>query len=281
MSGADAFFVTTSSGKIRVQRSGDPSRRAVVCVHGISSNAKVFAPLSRALAANGRQVLALDLRGRGLSEKSRSGPYGWLRHAHDVFETADALGLNSFDVVGHSMGALVGMNAVAVDTRRRIGRLVLVDGLGRPSASAALTLMRSARRLTWSYDNPDQYVRAVKNLGLAIPWNDHWERHYRYEVEPAAGGGIRVRTQRCALYEDTMYAAIHSPRKLWSSLHLPVLLLRAAHPLGDSSGHIVTEGDLAAFLKSTPSARAQEIEANHFGIVMHDDSIRAIGRFLC
>jgi pimeloyl-ACP methyl ester carboxylesterase len=281
MTNAEGFFLDISSGRIRVERFGSPSEPAVICVHGISSNARIFNPIRDTLAAQGRQVIALDLRGRGLSEKSETGTYGWLRHAHDVFEVADRLKLREFDLVGHSMGAFVGMNAVAIDDAKRIGKLVLIDGLGLPSATAAAALARNATRLTWVYRNADDYVQAVRSLGLASPWTDDWERHYRYEVEPIERGGVRARTKLGAVLEDAAYAATHSPSALWGSLSIPVLLLRALRAIGGPQGFVVTKHDLSAFLRSKPAAIAQEIDANHFGIVMHDDSLSAIRKFLC
>lgn len=277
----EGFFLQLSSGLVRVERFGDPADRAVICIHGISSNARVFNPIRDQLAAAGRQVVAVDLRGRGLSEKSELGTYGWMRHARDVFELADQLGIPTFDVIGHSMGAFVGMNAVALDDRRRIGKLVLIDGLGLPSPSAAAALARNATRLTWVFRNADDYVKAVQSLGLARPWNDYWERHYRYEVEAIPTGGVRIRTKLGAVLEDAAYAAMHSPRSLWPALSIPVLLLRASHSLSGSNGFIVTKHDMRDFLRSTPAAIVHEIDANHFGIVMHDDSLTAIRGFLC
>ncbi|MGC2243356.1 MAG: alpha/beta fold hydrolase [Candidatus Aquilonibacter sp.] len=280
MTMAEGFYLPLSSGRIRVERFGPPSARPVICVHGISSNARVFTPIRDTLVAKGRQVIAPDLRGRGLSEKSEAGTYGWLRHARDIFEIAERLKLTEFDLVGHSMGAFVGMNAVAIDQRKQIGKIVLIDGLGLPSAGAAAALARNATRLNWIYRNADDYVTAVRSLGLASPWTDHWELHYRYEVEPTERG-VRARTKLGAVLEDAAYAATHSPSTLWGSLCIPVLLLRAARPLAAPNGFVVTRHDLSAFLRSTPAAIVQEIDANHFGIVMHDDALSAIRGFLC
>jgi len=277
---ADGMDLPLSSGRVRVERVGSPTGRAVVCVHGISSNARIFTPIRDMLADAGRQVVSLDLRGRGLSEKSESGTYGWLRHARDVFEVAQRLDLAGFDLVGHSMGAFVGMNAVAIDEKKQIGKLVLIDGLGLPSATAAAALARNATRLSWIYRNADDYVKAVRSLGLASPWSDHWERHYRYEVEPTERG-VRARTKLGAVLEDAAYAATHSPAALWESLSIPVLLLRAARPLAAPNGFVVTKHDLSAFSRSRPGALVREIDANHFGIVMHDDALSAIRGFLC
>jgi hypothetical protein len=59
---------------------------------------------------------------------------------------------------------------------------------------------------------------------------------------------------------------------------METLLVRAARPLG--GGFIVSEGDRDAFVATAPRARAAEVDANHYGVVMHEESGRQIERFL-
>ena len=274
------FAYTTPRARLRALRFGKESDRPVICIPGITSNSRAFTFFGERLAGAGLQVIALDLRGRGFSDKTGLGTYGWKNHARDVFGAADALGINEFDIIGHSMGAWVGMQAVSMDKQSRIRRLVLVDGLGLPSASAARVIAKNARRLKYVYRTADDYVQAVQSLGLITPWNEYWERHYRYELVDASGG-VRTRTKRLAVYEDIAYAATHSRRALWRSIAGPVLVVRAARPLADPNGFVITARDLARFMKLRPSSIVKEIDANHYGILMHEDSVAAIRGFLC
>ena len=80
------------------------------------------------LLAAGREVVGVDARGHGRSDKPHDpAAYGERRMADDLRRVADALGHDAFDLAGYSMGATVAMLAAAAD--RRVRRLV-VGGAG-------------------------------------------------------------------------------------------------------------------------------------------------------
>jgi N-formylmaleamate deformylase len=68
----------------------------------------------------------LDIRGRGLSSASDSLDYSLDAQAEDLIAFADALGLTRYSVVGHSMGARIGMRAARTRPTGMV-RLVMVD----------------------------------------------------------------------------------------------------------------------------------------------------------
>jgi pimeloyl-ACP methyl ester carboxylesterase len=81
-----------------------------------------------ALLADGREVVAVDARGHGASDKPHDpARYGEGAMAADLASVADALGLERFDLAGYSMGAIVSL--VLAGTDRRVRRLV-VGGIG-------------------------------------------------------------------------------------------------------------------------------------------------------
>ena len=109
-----------------------PAAPLVVLLHGITSNALVWAPVAAALAGE-CQVVAPDLRGRGRSA-GLPAPYGLSAHAADVaallqaFGADDDAGADATVLVGHSMGGFV---EVARLTRspagvERTGQAVLI-----------------------------------------------------------------------------------------------------------------------------------------------------------
>jgi pimeloyl-ACP methyl ester carboxylesterase len=76
------------------------------------------------LLAAGREVVGIDARGHGRSDKPHDpAAYGERRMADDLRRVADALGHDSFDLAGYSMGATVAMLVAAADPRVR--RLVI------------------------------------------------------------------------------------------------------------------------------------------------------------
>lgn len=265
------------SGVLRAQRFGSGAERLTLCVHGLSASSRSFDVIAGALESPARSVVAMDLRGRGWSDITPPGTYGWARHADDLLAIADALGAETFDLVGHSMGAFIGME-LARRAAGRIRRLVLIDAVGIPEAAALLAIAASVQRLGTRHADADAYVAAVRATGHVQPWNDHWEAMFRYDLVAAAGGGVTPRTDRGAVFEDAMYGSSQRPMELWPAITMDTLLLRAARPLG--AGFIVSAADRDAFLAQVPRASAVEIDANHYGIIHHPATVESVRRFL-
>ena len=105
-------------------------RPGIVLIHGLSNTAWSWAPVARRLCAV-RHVVAMDLRGHGLSDAPTDG-YDPDTMAEDVIAVAEGSGLLEADgdrviVAGHGFGAIVAAWA-AVAMGERCAGLVLVDG---------------------------------------------------------------------------------------------------------------------------------------------------------
>ena len=277
---AEDFDLELLRGRLHVHQFGQLPEVPVLCIPGLSSNSRVFDALGDYRMERGEGIVAFDLRGRGWSDTSPPGTYGWEHHAQDIFEAADAMGIEQFDLVGHSMGAFVSMTAVSLDRNRRIRRVVLIDGLGIPTQSAIAAIVGALGRLKAAAPTRDAYVEAVRGGGLVTPWNDYWERHYRYDLIDT-DGGVRTRTSAEAVNEDAAYGAKHDVRAFWPLMTMPTLLLRSSVPLGSAKdAFIVTREDYDAFLRSAPAAQGKEIAANHYAIALDQASLAAIHDFL-
>ena len=79
------------------------------------------------------QVIAVDQRGRGLSDKPAAG-YDTGTLATDLIALMDALGHDRFAVVGHDTGFAIGY-ALAADHPDRIDRVALAEIPGSPGAA--------------------------------------------------------------------------------------------------------------------------------------------------
>ena len=270
--------LTLPSGRLRAHVSGSPGGPTVIGIPGITSNSRAFDALARRLATDGRCVAALDLRGRGCSEDTGTGTYGWPSHAQDVLAAAAALGAGEVDLIGHSMGAFVAMQAAAM-APARIRRIVLVDAAGIPEEASLPAVRRAAERLGATLPSADAYVERVRALGSVVPWDDSWERSFRYELS-AVADGVRARTSPSAVMEDYRWGAEHDPRSLWPELRCPVLVVRAGLPILPDAGFILSAADRDALLASVPGAQGVEIEANHYGVLTHQATADAIRAFL-
>ena len=102
---------------------GSPGAPPLVLLHGLGEGAADWDGVAPAFARHWR-VYAPDLRGHGSSD--RPGDYSVELMAADALGFLDALQLDRVDLIGHSMGGLVGF-LLAGDHPDRVGRLILED----------------------------------------------------------------------------------------------------------------------------------------------------------
>ena len=132
---------------------GPPAEReplpSLLLIHGLASTAWAWAPIARRVRSATR-VLALDLRGHGLSESPRSG-YDLESLAYDTLTVLSANGYGAdLDgppavVAGHGLGAAVAVTMANLRPRSIAG-LALVEGGFEDLAEA--TGMTAARTMT-------------------------------------------------------------------------------------------------------------------------------------
>ena len=156
----------------------------VVCLPGLTRSAEDFAPLARALAFGGkrrRRVLALDYRGRGLSDWDRN----WENYNIGV-ENADILGLldaaevREAIVVGTSRGGLHAMTLAA--TRPALLRAAVLNDVGPVVEPLGLIRIKSYVGKMPQPRNWDEAIDIVKATMSAhfTALSDHdWEAYTR------------------------------------------------------------------------------------------------------
>lgn len=100
-------------------------RDPVIIVPGITSPAATWGFVGERFGA-AFDTYVLDVRGRGLSSASDSLDYSLDALAQDLTAFADALRVKRYSVVGHSMGARIGIRAARAQPPGMV-RLVMVD----------------------------------------------------------------------------------------------------------------------------------------------------------
>jgi pimeloyl-ACP methyl ester carboxylesterase len=265
-----------SSGTVRAARVGPADAPLVLCVHGLSANRHAFDYIVERIARDDRQVVAIDLRGRGRSEVTPAGSYGLPAHARDALEVATLLGAERFDYVGWSLGALIGLTAAGL-AADRLRSLTMIDHCGTVDVAAYAAVRAGLNRLDAVVDDPADYVAAVRAGGVVTPWNEYWERVYRYELGPL-GERFAPVTNKAACAEDLDHASGGDVVSNWAKVTMPALLLRATVPFG--GGLVVSEGDAVAFRGAAPGLRVVEVERNHFGVMTDDGVVAAIADLL-
>lgn len=129
--------ITVQAGdlSLAVKTWGDPSHPPVLALHGWQDNAATFDRLAP-LFPDYYWVVP-DLPGHGLSEhRGIAADYGIWQYGVEVMALANALSLDNFLLVGHSMGAGIG-GLLAAIYHERIHKLVMLDVIGTMTTTAA------------------------------------------------------------------------------------------------------------------------------------------------
>jgi pimeloyl-ACP methyl ester carboxylesterase len=99
----------------------------VLCLHGLTRNVKDFGQMAPRIAATGRRVLVVSMRGRGLSDADpKPERYQPLTYAIDVIGLLNVLDLERAVFIGTSMGGLITMIIASIEPQR-ISAAVLND----------------------------------------------------------------------------------------------------------------------------------------------------------
>ena len=119
-----------------------PVQLPVIAIHGLTRNSADFDAIAPLIARSGRRVLALDVRGRGQSDRATDPmTYQPPVYAKDVLGLLEAAGIERAVFLGTSMGGLITMAITALKSRvvaaailNDIGPQVSPEGLARIAA---------------------------------------------------------------------------------------------------------------------------------------------------
>ena len=222
------------------------SGQAVVLLHGLASNARIWDGVASRLAGAGLWVVALDQRGHGASEQPGSG-YDFATLGRDLSAALAALGIERPVLAGHSWGANVALQ-FAADRPGALAGLALVDG----------ALLGVAE---WAGPTLDEARRRLAPPRFAVPLTDWLARAGRFDAGGSGGqpwvrdylrAGVDVDDQGVARSRfqfdnhmqvvDALYG--QRPPDLYPLVDCPVLLCPAADPAADAT-HAKAKRDAA------------------------------------
>lgn len=204
----------------------------VLCMHGLTRNARDFGPLAEELSRT-RRVIVTEMRGRGMSDYAPdSDTYSPVTYVADVEKLLAELGISRFAVIGTSMGGLMTMLMAAAQPGRMsavvmndIGPEVDAGGLQRISGYVGQgrsypTWVHAARGLA------DAHQAAFPDYDL-----DQWLEMAKRTMVVSQSGRI-VFDYDMAIAEPFAKPGNAAPPDLWAAFAalagVPMLLVRGA-----------------------------------------------------
>jgi pimeloyl-ACP methyl ester carboxylesterase len=119
----------------------DPALASLAFLHGAAMDHTIWALQTRYFAHHGRNVLAFDLPGHGRSAGPAFDSIGAL--ADWLIRALDALGIESAQLAGHSMGSLIALEAAARHPKRVSAIALLGTSAPMPVTDALLAAAKA------------------------------------------------------------------------------------------------------------------------------------------
>lgn len=241
----------------------------LICLPSLASHKGSFDAVAERLAPE-YQLYALDLRGRGDSDKPAEG-YGFAYHAQDILGFADALGLETFAILGHSFGATVGVYLASIRPGR-LRAIVMIDGGADPKEDVMLAMRPSLRSLDVTYASIEDYLESMKAIPYFHPWNPALEHYFREDVVTLEDGSVCSKTSKESVERDLDIHFYYSMCVHFPTMQCPSLFIRPQRGLLGDRAHILDEREAAAFVASIPNCwRVDLPDVNHYTMLLSDN----------
>jgi pimeloyl-ACP methyl ester carboxylesterase len=261
---------------------GATGRLPVICIHGLTRNASDFDEFAPIVARQGRRVLALDMRGRGESQRDPNPDnYTPSVYAGDVARFMANQHIPRAVFVGTSMGGLITMtlaakhiDLIAAAVINDIGPVISEKGLARIAGYAGRTAAVD------SWPAAAGYVRAINACAFPDNVDADWDKWARRAFARDAAGRLAPR------YDPNIAIALQTGKLRPTSLPLrmafrkltqerPVLLVRGT--LSD----LLEERQAAWMRRAAPTMACVEVpNVGHAPMLTEPVALDAILHFL-
>lgn len=281
MAGYEDRFVQAADG-VRLHLrdyAGGEGRPPIVCLPGLTRNARDYAKLAERLAVAWR-VLAIDLRGRGESGRAEDwASYTPATYADDVRGILRELGVERFVAVGTSLGGIVSMMIAAAEPGRLAG--AVLNDIGPTIEPAGLQRIRGYVGRGSSHPTWLHAARATQesNRDNYPDWSlDDWllmaKRLYRLTDH-----GKIVLDYDLRIAEPFRQPGGEAPADLWPALEAlretPVLIVR-----GERSD-VLSAATAATMVERLPQAELVTVpRVGHAPTLDEPDAVAGVERLL-
>lgn len=235
----------------------------LVLMPGLTANARFFDAIVAGGLHVGVRVLAVDLRGRGLSDKPDTG-YTMADHAADIVGLVEALGGGPVVMGGHSFGGLL-TYYLATHHREVVDRCVVLDAPVEVDPTIVDQIKPSLARLESTMPSFPEYLGAVRSQPYFVDWWDPAiEAYYRADVEDLPDGRVKPRSHPDHIQQAIEATLVPDWPRLATEITQPTLVVRARGPFGPPGSPPILDAEPARRLvDSLRDGRLVEVDGNH------------------
>ena len=269
------IFVEANGLRHHLVARGHPGAPIVLMVHGLTQQARVFDAVGNALAAD-YHVYALDVRGRGESEWGPPDGYTLDNYAADLDAVRLALGLETFALVGTSMGGMIATQFAAAH-QDAVTRLVLNDigpDIDPEGGARVMRMLTTAPEAFTDLKAVVKYYREENAPVLGKRTDDEVLEYARWHVRKADLGVYTWKMDPAVRAAPPVAPAV-APWDAFRSLKCPVLVIRG----GQSD--ILAADSAARMCEALPTCRLVEVPGvGHAPSLVEPEALKALKGFL-
>jgi pimeloyl-ACP methyl ester carboxylesterase len=260
---------------LRYTEWGDPhNSRVLLCVHGLTRNARDFDYIAESLS-DAYRVVCPDIAGRGRSDWLRDpSDYTYAVYCGDLATLIASLQAETVDWLGTSMGGIIGMIMASLPGSP-VRKLVMNDvGLLIPKASLVRIGEYVGREA--SYDSLEALESAMRSASPFGPLDsDQWRHLALHVAKEDESGRWKFR------YDPGIGKNFHAAeladidlRLFWNGVHGPVLVIRGEH-----SDLLLPE--TLEEMRRRPHTESHVVpDTGHAPMLMDDSQVGVVRRFL-
>lgn len=249
----------------------------LVFLPGLTVSGSIFDSVINAGLRGLFHTVAIDLRGRGLSEAPPAGlnparpsaNYTMDDHADDVLAVLDALAVDEPLLVGHSFGGMLALY-LAAQAAERFHRLIVLDAAAVLASEETRALLGpTLSRLDQLKPSWEEYLAALKRQ----PYFDGWwhpsaEAYFRDDLHTNVDGSVRPRPTSAAIRAASEGMLEVDWNGVLARVHQPVLLLNATGPFGPPGAPaFLTPEGARATVAALERGRYAAVAGNHVTMV--------------
>ena len=120
--------ITIKGNQLTYTTEGDPQNPAIIMLHDWASYRGVWQQTIATLSSK-YYCIAVDFLGFGASDKPEKVDYSLTAQAQRILSLADKMGLQSFSLIGHSMGGQVALMIASLIAPQRVEKLIVVNSI--------------------------------------------------------------------------------------------------------------------------------------------------------
>lgn len=219
----------------------------VLCIPGLTRNSLDFADSAPWIAGLGRRVLAVDLRGRGRSQRTaRTRSYRPAVYARDMVELLDRLEIERVHILGTSLGGIVALSMAGEHLPRLAG--AVLNDIGPVPDRAGIARISSyagSAPAVESWEDAARYAQHINGVSFPDYGPQDWARFASNMFREDADGRPQLDYDR----------AIFRPMPGWAMSLASLVMWRRFRRLASRRPVLVLRGELSDLLSARTVTR--------------------------